>query len=118
MLTVPGRERETLFDGSRGDQRVERLQSRRLGIRLHQVLCAARDIPGRRNLLVGGNHDFEIVHLTLAAGTADQFKRRDRREQAGTAETVQVVGGFGISAYSNRTVSLEKERSSAAGPPF
>ena len=98
MLAILTREHEPVVESSCSDQRIERLQSGGFGMRLHQVVCAPGDISSRRTLLVCRDHYVEIVRFALAAGAGDQFKRRDRGEQALLTEVVQVVGGFGISA--------------------
>ena len=71
MLAIPRRKLEAFLQRCGGDQRIQRAEPGRLGMRLHQIVRAPRDALVRRDLFVCRYQDVEVDHLTLALGAGD-----------------------------------------------
>jgi len=91
VLAILGRKREPFLEGGRGDQGVERLQSMRARVGLHEVVRPASDVLVRRDRAVSAQYKIEIGGFALRAGAGKEFEAGDRGDGPRTGEAVEVV---------------------------
>src|ERR1035441_10184338 len=89
MLAVLGRKREPFFEGTRGDQGIERLQSMRARVGFHEVVRAAGNVRVGRDRAAPTQYKIEIVGFALRVGAGKEFEAGDRGDAPRTGEAIQ-----------------------------